>query len=79
MISKTISDKLDAKLAAMPDSATKITWLQNVNTKIDALASKVSGQKTKNLLNEFKNLINNKIDELSGNTVDENTLSKILD
>ena len=79
MIPKAISDKLDAKLTSMSDSAAKIAWLQNVNTKIDALAAKVNWQKAKRLLEEFKNLIGNKIDELSGNTIDENTLSKILD
>jgi len=79
MLPKTITDKLDAKLATIADTQTKITWLKGVSTKIDTLATKTSGQKSKRLLEAFKNLVNDKIDELSGNTIDENTLSKILD
>jgi hypothetical protein len=69
---------LDAKIATFPDDASKITWLTAVNVKIDALAAKVSAQKSKDILAALKNLINERIDALNGNTVDTTTLGNLL-
>ncbi|MBP8016803.1 hypothetical protein KAZ01_02235, partial [Candidatus Gracilibacteria bacterium] len=78
MLPFNINKTLEAKLATFDSNDKKITWLTSINTKIDTLLSKITSQKNKNLLNALKDLINEKIDTLNGNTVDKTIIEDLL-
>lgn len=74
----SVAQALDNRLATFTDTESKLAWLNGVNAKIDALAAKVTSQKSKDLLNALKNLINSKIDDLNGNSIDSTTITNLL-
>lgn len=74
----SISKTIDTKLATFPDNTSKIAWINWINSKIDALASKVTSQKSKDILTALKDLLNQKIDDMNWNNIDSSVINGLF-
>ncbi len=78
LLPASIYTAIDTKLASLSTNDLKLTWLNGVNQKIDVLATKVTSQKSKDILNALKDLLNQKIDIINNVGVDASILNQIL-
>lgn len=78
LLPANITSLVDARLASLSTNEAKIAWLNGINLKIDVLAAKVTAQKSKNILAELKDLLNQKIDAINNVEVDSSVLNNLL-
>lgn len=78
LLPANISSLIDTKLASFSTDDTKLTWLNTINRKIDTLVTRVSAQKSKDLLAALKDLLNQKIDTIGSVGVDSSTINDLL-
>lgn len=69
---------LDKKIATFTTVDEKVIWLKGIVIKIDTLLTKTLSEKSKNLLNTLKNLVNERIEVLSWDWLDADALIDIL-
>lgn len=69
---------LDKKIATFSTTDEKVTWLTSINLKIDTLLTKTLSEKSKNLLNALKNLINDRIETVSWTWINEDSIINLL-
>ncbi len=79
LLPANISVLIDTKLSTLSTSDAKLAWLNAINQKIDTLASKVTAQKSKNILAALKDLLNQKIDTINNVGVDSTLIDDILE
>ncbi|MDQ1343610.1 MAG: hypothetical protein QG650_329 [Patescibacteria group bacterium] len=73
-----IGTSIDAKLTALSTDTEKLAWLNAVIGKVEALEAKVKSKKSKAVLTELKDLLNQKVDALEGNDATEDAINEIL-
>jgi hypothetical protein len=78
LIPASINTLIDTKLGNMADNTSRVAWLSNVNDKIDILSTKVTSQKSKDILSELKDLLTQKIDAINGGTSASSLLNGLL-
>lgn len=78
LLPANIGATIDAKLSKFSTDADKLAWLKGVVTKIETLESKVTARKTKAVLAELKDLLNEKIDSLNGTASDADVINELL-
>lgn len=78
LLPASLSTLIDGKLGNMADDASRVIWLNNVSDKIDVLATKVTSQKSKDMLAELQDLLTQKIDTINGGTGTSNLLNGLL-
>jgi len=69
---------IDAKLATLSTKEAKVSWLNAVNVKIDALKAKVTSKKSTRLLEGLQDAINSELDELNGTDLTDETIDGLL-
>lgn len=74
----SVTTALDAKLSTFSSDSERVTWLGNVNTKIDAILPKISSTKNRAILESLHELISQKIDSLNGVSSSDSLLNSIL-
>ena len=78
LLPANLSALIDGKLGNMADDTSRVTWLSNINDKIDILATKVTSQKSKDILSELKDLLTSKIDTINGGVTASSLLNGLL-
>ena len=78
LLPTSLSTLIDGKLGNMADDTSRLTWLSNINDKIDILAIKVTSQKSKDILSELKDLLTSKIDTINGGVTASSLLNGLL-
>lgn len=75
---KTVS-AIDTRLGQISSNSDKLTWLNAVNTKIAALADRVSSESSKNILSALKEIIDQRIDTINWNWVDSDIIDGLFE
>lgn len=65
LLPESINASIDKKLSTFSTNDEKLSWLNNIVTKIDAILTKLKWMRAKAQLVEFKDLLNDRIDEIS--------------
>jgi len=78
LLPASLNTLIDGKLGNMTDDTSRVAWLSNINDKIDILATKVTSQKSKDLLSELKDLLTKKIDTINGGVTSSSLLNGLL-
>jgi len=76
---QNIEKVIDKKLAALSDDDARISWLNALNAKVVSLSAKVTSTKSKTLLSSIQDVINEKLDEINGTSLDDEILEGLME